>query len=615
MSKKKLRRAQTITPFGVGSLLDLQGEGFIVESIDRWTSKPRKLLQLPRLSLALGNLELRSFSGPGLPGRQEEALKVTRFPRWYHCAACEKLDYIDRQMDRDLADGAPRCMTPDCNNTMSPMRFVAYCDEGHMSDIDWFSWCHRSSDAQYGHCSDRKKLYFKSSGLMGGDFNAMKIVCRACNRKQDFLDLQRGNALPWLLRDRPIEGSNCCGKQPWQRKVEAVKCKENMRFEPRGSASIYQAKVYSALDVEVSTDGESFSQNYPDLDAVYEDLLEDYGSRQGLVQSIKDGDHKMRIERRQTELGITYEEAVEYVVALASQPEDSPHPAVPAVINLQKHILLDELQVFREGSNIDRDNLRIQFIPMDAQKEAATIFSKIGQVKRLREVRALISFSRGKGDQQIPVDLGDRKLGWLPAIEAIGEGIYFELNPDTLKAYLDEHGSSVDSLIRGQQEALANMQENYQLDIPGTQLFILAHTLSHFLMRQLTFNSGYSSSALRERLYIDDETGYAGILVYTTDTDSEGTLGGLVDQARPEVIQNIVRQIREAALWCSADPVCRETENQGFRNLNRSACHCCSLVSETSCTYQNAMLNRLLLGGMGKERQETLGFLEYSRGP
>ena len=51
---------------------------------------------------------------------------------------------------------------------------------------------------------------------------------------------------------------------------------------------------------------------------------------------------------------------------------------------------------------------------------------------------------------------------------------------------------------------------------------------------QLVFESGYSSSALRERVYAGPDM--AGVLIYTADGDSEGSLGGLVRQDRKSVV-------------------------------------------------------------------------------
>ena len=62
--------------------------------------------------------------------------------------------------------------------------------------------------------------------------------------------------------------------------------------------------------------------------------------------------------------------------------------------------------------------------------------------------------------------------------------------------------------------------------------FVLLHSLSHALMRQIALECGYTAASLRERLYcrsVGQEHGpMAGILIYTAASDSEGTLGGLV---------------------------------------------------------------------------------------
>ena len=92
----------------------------------------------------------------------------------------------------------------------------------------------------------------------------------------------------------------------------------------------------------------------------------------------------------------------------------------------------------------------------------------------------------------------------------------------------------------------------------------------------------------------------AGILIYTADSDSEGSLGGLVRQGEADrLILTLVNAI-ETASWCSSDPICRELPAQGREGMNRAACHACTLVAETSCSYGNVLLDRMLLiGGEG----------------
>ena len=64
--------------------------------------------------------------------------------------------------------------------------------------------------------------------------------------------------------------------------------------------------------------------------------------------------------------------------------------------------------------------------------------------------------------------------------------------------------------------------------------FILVHTFSHILIKELEFLCGYAATSINERLFIDDEN-MQGVLIYTV-AGSEGSYGGLTSQANPEDI-------------------------------------------------------------------------------
>ena len=139
--------------------------------------------------------------------------------------------------------------------------------------------------------------------------------------------------------------------------------------------------------------------------------------------------------------------------------------------------------------------------------------------------------------------------------------------------------------------------------------FILLHTLAHVLINQLSFDCGYGSASLRERLYCnfaDPKNPMQGLLIYTASGDSEGTMGGLVRQGKPGRLEPTIRRAIQHAAWCSSDPVCIETTGQGADNANLAACHGCALLPETSCEEGNRVLDRALLIGI-PDRPE-LGF-------
>ena len=93
----------------------------------------------------------------------------------------------------------------------------------------------------------------------------------------------------------------------------------------------------------------------------------------------------------------------------------------------------------------------------------------------------------------------------------------------------------------------------------------------------------------------------AGILIYTSASDAEGTLGGLVREGKQGRFEPIVRQALVDALNCSSDPLCTESKGQGTDALNLAACHACALLPETSCEEGNRLLDRLLLVGTPKD--------------
>jgi hypothetical protein len=69
------------------------------------------------------------------------------------------------------------------------------------------------------------------------------------------------------------------------------------------------------------------------------------------------------------------------------------------------------------------------------------------------------------------------------------------------------------------------------------------------------------------------------------------------NRASPKRLMPTIAAAIDTASWCSNDPVCSEMETQGVMGLNKAACHSCTLVSETSCTMNNLMLDRKLLLG------------------
>ena len=189
-------------------------------------------------------------------------------------------------------------------------------------------------------------------------------------------------------------------------------------------------------------------------------------------------------------------------------------------------------------------------------------------------------------------------LRWLPAIENKGEGVFIEFDPGIIKEWASS--DAVMSRVAQFTKAFENEWlksrglDTDQFPFPGAP-YILLHSLSHLLITEMALECGYGSSSIRERIYANSEIGY-GILLLTSTSGSEGTLGGLVDAGR-RIVQYLQKAFERGQL-CSNDPFCSEHDpNHEFdiRPTHGAACHGCLLIAETSCEQRNEFLDRALV--------------------
>lgn len=159
---------------------------------------------------------------------------------------------------------------------------------------------------------------------------------------------------------------------------------------------------------------------------------------------------------------------------------------------------------------------------------------------RLREILALIGFTRFEaftpdinGEYETDVERAPiaRDPQWFPAVENRGEGIFVQIRADALGAWQARPAvvERIEQLEFGHK--LWSEDRKTKRPFPGGP-YVLLHTLSHLLIQSLSMRCGYPASSIRERIYADADTERFGILLFTGSPDAEGTLGGLVQEAR-----------------------------------------------------------------------------------
>lgn len=196
---------------------------------------------------------------------------------------------------------------------------------------------------------------------------------------------------------------------------------------------------------------------------------------------------------------------------------------------------------------------------------------------------------------------------WVPATEDRGEGIFLQLRLDEVEAWENlvyntplweaHRAANRRNFARRFSETAKAVDPDTRLPAPR---YWLLHTLSHVLIREMAMSCGYGAASLTERIYgwpaSAHREGAAGLLICTTASDSEGTLGGLVALSDPVRLRGLVISALRRAGRCSSDPVCAmRTPSDPEDFLHGAACHCCTFASETSCEKANRFLDRRFL--------------------
>lgn len=551
----ELRPNQIITTFGPGSVVDAVKDSVTILDISYWKQKGLKITD-GRLASYLGvdcfYMPRTSFSGD---------VPVVTFPYWHVCSnlKCGRL-FDARQtfeLDRYLKYGVT---CPECHRPAYPARFITVCEDGHMADFPWSWWVHRGES----DCKGTLKLYSTGNTSTLAD---MWVEC-SCGEKRSMSGATQ--------RDH-FEGLRCPGHHPFRPGVKNQNCKKPVIPSQRGASNVYFAVSKSAISIPPW-----INPLYNLIDEhlrLIESYKEDFGEMG--VQKIYDKyfsaftreEFDAALERRLNNIR-------EYTEIKQMEYEAITHFNDPRYESNKKHFKAEE-----------------DALPGYLQK----YFSRIIRITRLREVRVLLGFTRvdapdpdADADEQpniVRLSKGKSER-WLPAAEVNGEGIFIEFNSDTLKTWL--RTGNVKNISQKYEESYLAFCEakGWKVTTVRNAVYVLMHTFAHLLIKQMSMSSGYSSSAIRERIYYSDKM--HGILLYTGSSDKEGSLGGLVELGNVVQMTQLMQDAFQEALVCTNDPECMSNLPAG-KNSNGAACHSCCMVSETACENGNRMLDRGLV--------------------
>lgn len=591
-----VRLSHVLGQSGVGAIVRGANGLAVVQDTRQWTDRQgepagKLIPYVERVRAALGISQ--SLREP--PVAKELAngqvdgtcVPATRFPSWMRCPNCGAL-YIRPWKDAPT-DKAPHCHWEKCKSKprLEQVTWVLAHPAGYLADVPWHFLVHRDARAPTQQkCKIRDQLQLIERG-----YEQRILRCAACGAETQFRGDERvpfgqQRMQPWARDDIAAPDVTPTG-EPDEEKLNIA------QVLAINDTRVYAPEVVSVLIIPP----ESRVRKGTVVDLLYRNSAE----RKKLDNARTPLAKRSAIKTLATEYRCQPQD-----IEAALSDLDRGYPLYGENLTpgqLQEcefEAFLEILPDQRDDEDLVTQNRSGEWhaLATDHNLSARTrtmvrCVQHLVRVDRLKAVKVFSGFTRLGGEDIVPPDIVGQS-DWLPAVELYGEGIFIALNEGRLGWW--EQQPTV--LARLEKLQLRFAQSGRDEPNPLTPRFMLLHTLSHLLMRQIESEGGYPAASLIERIYCTQAPErMAGILIHVAVPDLAGSLGGLAELAEPRRFLGILSRALEHARWCSLDPVCSEHDGQGPGLLNRAACHACTLVPEPACEYGNTLLDRSFVKG------------------
>lgn len=582
-----IRLSHLLGHSSVGAIVRGANGLVVVQDTRQWTDRQgfsagKLIPYVERVRAALG-LEEQLCEPPvakELANGQVDGTSVpaTRFPSWMRCPSCGSL--YRWPWRNGQPDHAPHCNYQGCKNhpKLEQVTWVLAHPEGYLADVPWHFLAHQGArDPSQRNCKVQDQLRLIERG-----YEERILRCGACRagtrfRGDERVGFGQGRMQPWTKDDLvpPIE----VGEEGDQDLAQVLVINDTRVYVPVAESVLV---IPPESRVRKGTVVDRLYRNSGDRSRI--DGARTPLARKGVIRTLAT-EYRCSTKDIETALADLARGYPLYGENLTpGQLRESEFKAFLEVLPDQRE---DEDLVTRNRSDEWRE-LGISVDLGTNEQEIVNGVRHLVRVDRLKAVKVFKGFSRLGGEEIVPPDIVGES-DWLPAIELYGEGIFLALDEDRLKVW--EQTPAVVSRLNRLLPRFA--QSGRDVPNPLTTRFMLLHTLSHLLMRQIESEGGYPAASLIERIYCASAPEpMAGILIHVAVPDIAGSLGGLAELSEPRRFLGILIRALEHSRWCSLDPVCSEHEGQGPGLLNRAACHACALVPEPACEYGNTLLDR-----------------------
>lgn len=479
------------------------------------------------------------------------------------------------------------------------IRFVRACADGHLDDVDWFRVVHQAGAT----CA--QPAYFRWYGA-GATLAQIRIECAACSASET---LGKAYGREWPCSGRHPERETRAGGP------QRPGCREAARIIQRQASNLHIPELRTLFTIPPRATRLHHLLQIPTIAGALSSLR--------TIGQLTETNVRTMVAHLQNQNQVPAATAAAILAHSWPEIEQATNDIFSPVRTSLEDLLAEEFEALLAASVHGAPPVHGQ--AQGPQSASRVVFQvnhnevvqvtgprgttlRVTPVSRLRTVTAQVGFRRevprGRSTTANPARVVStafadaRQQHWFPAVEFLGEGVFVTLDipggwHPTLAAPADSWGAAADAVAQhNYSEHLFRGSSRYELH----PVFVWWHTLAHLLIRSISIDSGYSSSAIRERVFVDVDDARArargGVILYATQPGSEGTLGGLI--ALVPHFQQILHRALEMAGSCSNDPLCGEQHFTSGK-YNGAACYGCALVSETSCEHRNLWLDRNLL--------------------
>lgn len=591
----ELRPSQLLFTFGVGAIVDLPKISAMVMGLDEWDVRQCSVLLEDRLLVEVRRklgAQVEALRRPPAqhdddvvdPSAPPLGVPVVPFPRWLRCPRCDTLATAEsgvfQLVEDDFRSDRTRFVHVACPRgggrsvDALNVRFLLACREGHLADFPWIEYLYRGQPP-----SGPVSLTLSEQGP-GGD--AADIWVK---------DTRPNPPVSRPLGDAFGTDFNCPSCYPHLRRLSLPACSSKAKVILLGASNSWFAVTISALSIPSAVDRLALA-------------VEQLWTRLADIPSLEVLKYVASPDRMAS-LG---EFSAEQIWEAIQQRRR----ATPTTLDAPADLRVAEWRALTHPELLPTTN-HFKAESVNPPRGYEQFFKKTTLVQRLREVRALVGFSRiespgdfgdGSEESSVPIaPLARDSATWVPAVEVNGEGIFLQFDEAMVEAWSRRpEVQELEMRFRAAHRQWRQIRNRQPIDagFPGIR-HILVHSFSHALMRQLSLGCGYAAASIRERLYTLDASQpngpMAGVLIYTSAGDSEGTLGGLVSLGEPEKLGEHVAKALEAMELCASDPLCSEHQpGRDGLTLHGACCHACLFAPETSCERANRYLDRSVLG-------------------